>query len=57
MPLRWREVTAKLTNERFTIQNAVKRMKRLGEDPCAAVLEVEADLSRALAKLSERMQS
>jgi bifunctional non-homologous end joining protein LigD len=55
MPLRWREVNARLTNERFTIENALRRMKRLGEDPCAGVLEVEADLPRALARLSERL--
>ncbi|MGH0030504.1 MAG: DNA ligase D [Myxococcota bacterium] len=54
MPIRWREVNAKLSNERFTLHNAAARMKRLGEDPFAPVLTTEADLPRALAKLSER---
>ena len=55
MPVRWREVNARLSNERFTLANAVGRMKRLGEDPCAGVLTTEADLPRALARLSERL--
>jgi bifunctional non-homologous end joining protein LigD len=33
MPVRWREVNAKLSNERFTLANAVARMKRLGPWP------------------------
>ena len=57
MPLRWREVNAKLHNERFTIENAIARLKRLGEDPCAGVLAAEADVPRALARLSERLGS
>jgi len=55
MPLRWREVNARLSNARYTISNAVRRMKRLGEDPFAGVLEERADLPRALARLSERL--
>ena len=55
MPLHWREVNAKLSNERFTIENAAARLRRLGEDPCAGVLEVEADLLGALARLAERV--
>jgi bifunctional non-homologous end joining protein LigD len=55
MPLRWREVNARLSNGRYTIANAVARMKRLGEDPFAGVLDQAADLRRALARLSERL--
>ena len=55
MPVRWREVNARLSNERFTLANAVARMKRLGEDPCLGVLGSEVDLPRALARLSERL--
>jgi bifunctional non-homologous end joining protein LigD len=55
MPLRWREVNAKLSNERYTLHNAEARLRKLGEDPCAGVLSVSADLPRALARLSERL--
>jgi bifunctional non-homologous end joining protein LigD len=55
MPLRWREVNARLSNERFTLRNALARMRRLGEDPGAGVLTARADLPRALALLSERL--
>jgi bifunctional non-homologous end joining protein LigD len=57
MPLRWREVNARLSNDRFTIANAPARMRRLGEDPFGGVLEAEADLPRALARLSERLSA
>jgi DNA primase len=55
MPLHWKEVNAKLSNERFTIANAAARMRRLGADPGAGVLTVEADLLGALARLAERV--
>ena len=55
MPLRWREVSGRLSNERFTLRNAAARMRRLGEDPGAGVLAEEADLARALARISERL--
>ena len=53
MPLRWREVTNKLDNTRYTIKNAVARMKRLGEDPMRELLSREADLLRAMQRLNE----
>lgn len=57
MPLRWREVSAGLRIERFTIANAVRRMQRLGEDPLAPVLHTESDLLGALGRLAERLGS
>jgi bifunctional non-homologous end joining protein LigD len=55
MPLRWRELGPKLSNERFTLRNALARLRRWGEDPCAGVLTAQADLPHALARLSERL--
>jgi bifunctional non-homologous end joining protein LigD len=53
MPLRWREVGARLDPQRFHIRNAAARMRRLGEDPLLPVLGPGADVPRALARLSE----
>ena len=53
MPLHWHEVNGRLSNERFTISNAARRMARLREDPMAAVLDQRADLQQALARLLE----
>jgi bifunctional non-homologous end joining protein LigD len=54
MPLRWREVNARLDPRRYTIRNAATRLARLDEgDPLAPVLEVAPDLVRALARLAE----
>jgi len=52
MPLKWSEVNAKLSNERFHLGNAVARMRRMG-DPMAPLLEDEPDLERALVRLQE----
>ena len=57
MPVRWREVNAKLSNERFTLRNALTRLHRLGEDPGIGVFGAAADLPRALARLSERLEA
>ena len=54
MPLEWREVNRKLTNERFTIDNALRRMKRLRQDPMRDVLRSRPDLPGALNALLER---
>jgi bifunctional non-homologous end joining protein LigD len=54
MPLRWREVNAKLDLGKHTIRNAAARMKRLGEDPLLAVLHLKPDLAQALERLQER---
>src|SRR6185369_2690633 len=55
-PLRWSEVNKKLDNARFTIRNTVERMEKLGEDPLRPVLELKPDLTRALARLAERVE-
>jgi len=54
MPLRWSEVGPRLDPRRFTIRNAVARMRRLGADPLAPVLTEKPDLLGALARLAER---
>jgi bifunctional non-homologous end joining protein LigD len=54
MPLRWREVNARLDPRRYTIRNAATRLTRLEEgDPLAPVLEDAPDLVGALARLAE----
>ncbi len=53
MPLEWSEINGRLSNERFHLKNAVRRMKRLQADPMAAVLNDQPDLIRALSRLSE----
>lgn len=55
MPLRWREVSARLDPRRYTMRNAVKRMRALEGDPLRAVLELKPDLQAALERLSERL--
>ncbi|GAB4519672.1 MAG: DNA ligase D [Haliangiales bacterium] len=55
MPLRWREVTPKLDVGRFTIANASRRLRRMGEDPIAGVRDHTPDLQRALTRLGERL--
>ena len=54
-PLRWTEVTKRLLPRAHTIDNLPARMRRLGEDPMAAVLDAKPDLAAALGKLSERV--
>lgn len=56
MPLRWSEVNARLDPRRFTIRNAVARMKRLGEDPLLGVFDPSPDLGGALGRLIERVR-
>jgi bifunctional non-homologous end joining protein LigD len=56
MPLRWSEVNGKLDPRKFTLETAPARMKRLGEDPLAKVLELRPDLAGALARLAERLK-
>ena len=56
MPLRWREVNARLDPRRFTIRNAVARLKRLGVDPLRPVLDTTPDLAGALDRLIARVR-
>ena len=56
MPIAWKEVNARLRNDRFHIGNAVRRMQRLDEDPLSPVLTEAPDLVRSLRKLGEMME-
>lgn len=51
-PVKWAEVTKRLTIGRHTIKSVPRRMKRLGEDPLRPVLDTEPDLLGALERLS-----
>lgn len=53
MPLKWSEVNGRLDNANYHISNAIRRMRRLREDPLADVLTDQPDLVRALALLTE----
>jgi bifunctional non-homologous end joining protein LigD len=54
-PLRWREVTQGLEPARFTIATVPRRMRSLGEDPMASVLDAAPDFQGALEKLAGRV--
>ena len=54
-PLRWSEATSRLDPSKFTIATVPGRMKKLKEDPIAAVLEEAPDLARALELLGQRV--
>lgn len=54
MPLRWTELNSRLSPLKFHIKNAATRLKRLKEDPMAAVLDLKPDLTSALERLAER---
>jgi len=56
MPIEWDELNAKLRNSNWTIKNALKRMEKLGSDPCVKVLEVKPALVRVLERLNELVQ-
>ncbi|MCZ6857540.1 MAG: DNA ligase D [Gemmatimonadetes bacterium] len=55
MPLRWNEVNRKLDIRKYTIKNAVSRLRRMKEDPLAGVLTEKPDLAAVLGRLAERM--
>ncbi len=53
MPLGWHEVNGRLSNDRFHLGNAKRRMQRLGEDPLASLWHDSPDMVRALSLLAE----
>ena len=54
MPVKWSELNGRLGNSNYHLENAVARLKRLG-DPMADLLTTVPDLDRALARLGERL--
>ena len=54
MPLRWSEVNDKLDIRKFTIKNAVQRLRKLKEDPLREVMNVKPDLPAVLGRLAQR---
>jgi bifunctional non-homologous end joining protein LigD len=50
-PLSWKEVNRGLHIERFTMDNMIKRMRRLEDDPLRPILDLEPDLLGVLQKL------
>ena len=50
-PLAWREVNRTLDIRRHTIRSVPERMRKLGADPLAEVLEAAPDLAAALGRL------
>jgi bifunctional non-homologous end joining protein LigD len=56
VPLAWREVTRKLDIRRHTIRTVPERMRKLGTDPLAPVLETSPDLGGALERLMAELR-
>jgi bifunctional non-homologous end joining protein LigD len=56
VPLAWREVNRKLDIRRHTIKTVPERMRKLGSDPLAEVLELSPDLGAALGRLMEELK-
>ena len=54
MPIRWTEVNSKLKPDKYTIKNAIRRLKKVKADPAIAVLKKEVDIGQVLDCLSER---
>ena len=48
MPIAWREVNNKLSNQRFTIKNTMSRLKRQKSDPWDGLTSARVDLEQAL---------
>lgn len=54
MPLKWNELNGKLSNARFTIKNAARRLSAMKQDPLRRVLTLAPDLRAALERLTKR---
>ena len=51
MPIKWSELNGRLKNSNYHIENALRRLKRVG-DPMRDLLAGEPDLERALSRLA-----
>ncbi len=56
MPLAWREVKSGLQSQRYTMINALRRLRSLRTDPWADLLTQAPDLVAILQRLSDRWQ-
>ncbi|HEX5789365.1 MAG TPA: DNA ligase D [Woeseiaceae bacterium] len=56
MPIRPGELGARLANGNFRIDNAARRMARLGADPLLPILSAPVDFKRALALLEAQLE-
>lgn len=54
MPVKWSELNGRLGNANYHIENALRRLRRVG-DPMCDLLTDEPDLERALARLGRLM--
>ena len=52
MPLVWDEVDDSLDPKQFTIKTAIDRIKRMGNDPVAPVVDLKPDLTAILERLA-----
>ena len=55
MPVKWSELNSRLSNSNYHLDNAVARLKRMG-DPMAPLLTTVPDLSRSLARLAKLLE-
>ncbi len=54
-PLRWEELKSSLHPSKFTIRSVPRRVRSLGDDPLAGVLELKPDLAAILEELHARV--
>jgi bifunctional non-homologous end joining protein LigD len=55
MPLAWREIRPGLDPQRYTIANALRRLRALKTDPWAGLLDCRPDLAGALERLGSML--
>ena len=54
-PIHWRELSPRLSNERFTIRTVLRRVRRQKRDPLLGVLGDKPDLRQTLDLLAEKL--
>ena len=52
MPVTWDEVNNRLKPDKFTIRNAIRRLKKMQNDPAISVLNTDVDLLGTLEQLT-----